>query len=258
MDSNVDELFAQMLTGNYDDDLPWKAVQELRRLGSGEVFNRAGEWCLSDDPLKRARGADVLAQIGRTFNNPINSFLDESFSIISNMLQSEKDPLTLLAGVHALGHIGNPLAIPLVVAHHLHPEVDVRFAVACALGNFANDAHARDALLVLMRDADEDVRDWATFGLGVLGDLDSDEVRDALLQGISDPCPDVREESLVGLAKRKDQRALNVLFAALNQPEVSNRVREAAAEFLGEQQADHTPSHYIALLKERFPVRPEH
>ena len=109
-----------------------------------------------------------------------------------------------------------------------------------------------------MRDADEDVRDWATFGLGVQGDLDSDEIRDALWQRISDPSPDVREECLVGLAKRKDHRALEVLVAALNQPEVSNRVREAAAEFLGEQQADHTSSHYIALLKERFALGPNH
>ncbi len=254
MDSNVDELFARMLAGNYDDELPWEAVQTLRRLGSREVFNRAAEWCLSDDPLKRARGADVLAQIGRTVDNPVNNFLDESFSIVSNMVQVEKDPLPLLAAVHALGHIGNPLAISLVVAHHLHADVDVRFAVACALGNFANDAHAKDALLALMRDDDEDVRDWATFGLGVLGDLDSDEVRDALWQRISDPCPDVREESLVGLARRKDQRALKVLIAALNQPEISDRVREAAAEFLGEQHADHTSNDYMALLKQRFPV----
>jgi HEAT repeat protein len=254
MDSNVDELFARMLTGNYDDELPWEAVHTLRRLGSGEVFKRAAEWCLSDDPLKRARGADVLAQIGRTADKPVNNFLDESFSILSAMLESEQTPLPLLAAVHALGHIGNPLAIPLVVARSLHPDVDVRFAVACALGTFANDVHAKDALLVLMRDADEDVRDWATFGLGVLGDLDSHEIRDALLQRINDPCRDVREESLVGLAKRKDQRALKALIAALNQPEVSNAVLEAAAEFLGEQQANHTSRHYIARLKERFPV----
>jgi HEAT repeat protein len=258
MDSNVNELFARTLTGNYDDDLPWKAVHTLRRLGSRDVFNRAAEWCLSDVPLKRARGADILAQIGRTADNPVNNFLDESFSIVSNMLRSEKDPVPLVAAVHALGHIGDPLAIPLVVPHSLHLDVDVRFAVACALGNFANDGPAKDALLALMRDADEDVRDRATFGLGVLGDLDSDEIRDALLQGISDPCPDVREESLVGLAKRKDQRALKGLIAALNQPEVSDRVREAAAELLGEQQAEHTSSYYVALLKERFPARPEH
>lgn len=252
MDSTVDELFARILTGDYDDELPWKAVHTLRRLGSREVFDRAAEWCLSVDPLKRSRGADILAQIGRT--DGVNSFLDESFAVVSEMLGVEKHPLPLIAAVHALGHIGNPLAIPLIVAYTGDPDVDVRFAVACALGSFANDAHSKDALLILMRDADEEVRDWATFGLGVLGDLDSDEIRDALLQRLSDPCVDVREESLVALAQRKDQRGLNALIAALNEPEVSDRVRDAAAEFLEEQQTDHTSSHYIALLKERFSV----
>src|SRR6186997_2220537 len=99
MDSNVEELFAQMLIGNYDDELPWEAVKELRRLGDGEVFNQAADWCLSDDPLKRARGADVLAQIGRTADKPVNRFIDESFSILSAMLESEKNPLPLHAAV---------------------------------------------------------------------------------------------------------------------------------------------------------------
>src|SRR5262245_52898025 len=178
MDSEVDELFARTLTGNYDDEAPWKAVHTLRRLGSRAVFSRAAEWCLADDPVKRARGADVLAQIGRTAQNPSNNFSDESFSIISALVQLEKDPLPLSAALHALGHIRNPLAIPLLVPHHLHPDVDVRFAVACALGNFADDSQAANSLLVLMRDVDEDVRDWATFGLAVLGDLDSQEIRD--------------------------------------------------------------------------------
>ena len=254
MDWNIDELFARMLAGNYDDELPWEAVRTLRGIGSRAVFTRAADWCVSDDPLKRARGADVLAQIGRTTDNPSNNFPGESFSIVSTLVQLEKDPLPLGAAVHALGHIGNRLAVPLLVAHHLHPNVDVRFAVACALGNFANDSHAADSLLVLTRDVDEDVRDWATFGLGVLGDLDSEEIRDALCQRMSDPYRDVREESLVGLAKRKDQRALQVLIAELNQPEVSNAVLEAAAEFLGEQQADRSSSDYVALLKQRFYV----
>jgi HEAT repeat protein len=253
MNPNIDELFAQMLVGNYDDDLPWLAVRSLRQLGSRKVFEQAAEWCRSDNYLQRARGADVLAQIGRTLDHPANNFPDESFSIISTMLQSEKDSRVLLAAIHALGHIGNPLAIPLVAKHHLDSDVDVRFAVACALGSFANNAEARDTLLALMRDADEEVRDWATFGLGVLGDLDSDEIRDALWQGLEDSSVDVREESLVGLAKRKDERALKILIAALSQREVSNRVHEAAAEFLDETQ-DHTTSDYLSLLKQRFSV----
>jgi len=74
-----------------------------------------------------------------------------------------------------------------------------------------DDAGSADALLALMQDVDEEVRHWATFGLGVLGDLNSDEIRDALSQRTTDPDSDVREESLVGLAKRKDQRVTQLI-----------------------------------------------
>ena len=250
----MDEIFAQTLIGDYDDELPWEAVRTLRGMGSREVFDRAAEWCSSDNPLKRARGADVLAQLGGTVDHPSNNFPEERFSIVSTLVQREKDPLLLLAAVHALGHIGNPLAVPLVIAHCLHPSADVRFAVACALGNLANDPRGVDTLLALMQDVDEDVRDWATFGLGALGDLDSEEIRDALWDRMSDPNRDVREESLVGLGKRKDQRALPPLIVELNQPEISDRVIEAAQAFLGEKQqgADRSPGDYIVALKKDF------
>jgi HEAT repeat protein len=250
----IAELFAQTLTGDYDDESPWAAVHELRREGSREVFNRAAEWCNSDNPFKRARGADVLAQLGRTADQHINNFPDESFSIVSTLVRREKDALPLLAEIHALGHIGNPSAVPLIIEHRLHSSADVRLAVAQALGHFANDPRAVDALLALMRDPDEHVRDWATFSLGVLGDLDTNEIRDALFQRLADPDTDVVEESLVGLSKRKDQRALHSLIAELNKPGISDRVKEAAELFLGEheQSASWSPVDYAAALKKHF------
>jgi hypothetical protein len=35
----------------------------LRQNGSHEIFEHAASWCLSDDPLKRARGAAILCQL---------------------------------------------------------------------------------------------------------------------------------------------------------------------------------------------------
>jgi HEAT repeat protein len=108
-----------------------------------------------------------------------------------------------------------------------------------------------------MRDIDDDVRDWATFGLGVQGDLDSQEIRDALLERMSDPNRDVREESLVGLGKRKDQRALAALISELNQSEVSERLIDAAKAFLSEKEPedDRDPNSYVDALKRYFPDR---
>jgi hypothetical protein len=111
----VDEIFSRTLTGEYDDESSWEAVRTLHRTGGRQVCDRAAEWCRSDDPLKRARGADVIAQLGRTVEHPSNNFPEECFSVVSTLVQREKDPLPLLSAAHALGHIGNPLAVPLLI-----------------------------------------------------------------------------------------------------------------------------------------------
>src|SRR6266853_799161 len=107
---DLDELFGRTLSGDYDDDLPWEAVRQLRIIGSREVFERAADWVDSDSPLRRARGADVLAQLGNRSGGSENPFPEECFSIISTLARREKDPLVLMSSVYALGHIGNPLA----------------------------------------------------------------------------------------------------------------------------------------------------
>jgi HEAT repeat protein len=232
----MDELFTQTLAGDYDDDAPWKAVGKLRHQGTRQIYERAAQWCISSEPLKRARGADVLAQIGRTIEHPQNNFPEESYAVVSQLAQHEKLPLPLLAAIHALGHIGNPLALPLVIQNCSHEDANVRFAVACALGNFADHPIAVQALIVLMDDRDDDVRDWATFGLGVLGHSDSPEIRVALLKRTNDPNPDVRGEALAALANRGDSQAIPPLIAELNQGAVSVPLREAAESFLGESE----------------------
>src|SRR6516225_7027485 len=95
--AQIDELFAQTLTGEYDDDARWEAVKTLRNLGTRQVFERAAEWCTSSDPLKRARGADVLAQIGRTFQHQHNNFLEESYAVVLQLAQHERESVPLLA-----------------------------------------------------------------------------------------------------------------------------------------------------------------
>jgi HEAT repeat protein len=220
----IDGLFAQALMGDYDDELPWEAVSVLRRIGTREIFDRAAAWCKSGNPMERARGASVLAQLGRTGQHRTHSFPEESYLAVSQMLQKENEIQPLSSAIHAFGHLDNPAAIPLVSSYQQHPEAEIRFAVAFALGQFANDAKAIQVLIELTRDADDDVRDWAVFGLGTLSDADSTEIRDAIFARLNDPNEDVREEAIVGLSKRKDQRVLPALMAALIN--LSSMIRE--------------------------------
>lgn len=255
IDGDINELFAQTLQGDYDEDKPWDAVHSLRRIGTREVFDKAVEWIESADQLERARGLDVIAQLGKTAEHPSNSFPQESYDLVVKAVQREREVQPLNSAISALGHIDDPRAVPLIAAFHSHPHEEIRFAVACALGCFPNEPLSVQTLLQLMEDSDADVRDWATFGLGVLGDQDSPEIRQALSRRVNDEDVDAREEALVGLAKRRDTRILPQLIHELEQPIISSRVVEAAHTILGfdEHQEGWSGQDYARSVRERFP-----
>ena len=252
----IDELFTQVLSGNYEDEAPWEAVHALRNIGTRQVFERAADLCESNDPLSRARGADVLAQLGKTADHGSNNFPEESYSVMTNLGQRETEPQPLAAGIAALGHLGNPLAVPLITSFFSHPGPDVRFDVAFALGCFPNAPLSIETLLRLMQDTDDDVRDWATFGLGVLGNTDSDEIREGLVRCLNDSDEDVREEAMVGLGKRKEQRVLSDLMNALERPQTADRVIEAAYLMLGMtgERKGWKGTDYATALRQRFSI----
>jgi HEAT repeat protein len=99
-----------------------------------------------------------------------------------------------------------------------------------------------------------DVRDWAAFGLGVLGNTDSNEIREALVRRLTDSDEDVREEAMVGLGKRKDPRVLSTLLIALEQPNTTVRVIETAYQMLGmdNEREGWKGADYATALRQRF------
>lgn len=252
-EGEIHELFLQTLQGDYDDDEPWNAVRSLRRIGTRQVFEKAVKWIESAESLMRARGLDVIAQLGKSAKRS-NSFPGESYDVVVKAIQQEREIQPLTSAIFALGHLDDPRGFPLIGGFHSHPNDDVRFSVACALGSYPNEPLSVRTLLALMEDADADVRDWATFGLGVLGDRDSPEIREALLRRLDDEDANVREEALVGLAKRRDTRILPRLMKELDQPEITDRIVEAAYTLLGfdKEQEDWSQEDYMNALRERF------
>jgi HEAT repeat protein len=259
---DLHELFQQTLLGDYEDEVPWAAVSKLRSNGSRQVFNIAAGWLRDNEALKRARGAAILAQLRLPLEvptqKPVWLFRDESYPLLVEMLKRENDPMVLNSGIAALGHLYNPAGIPTIASYSAHPDENVRFSVACALGHFPNDPEAVSRLLILTHDSDSDVRDWAVFGLGVQGDADSPEIRDALMARMTDDDEDVREEALVGLSKRRDLRALPILRRLLEAPELKVRVAEAASAMLGltSDPEEWEASDYKRGLDETFGAEP--
>lgn len=90
----------------------------------------------------------------------------------------------------------------------------MRFGVVFGLSGH-DSQQAIDGLIELSADADEDVRDWATFGLGQLTEANTPAIRAALHARIDDPCDAVRGEAIEGLAKRGDRSVVPVLVREL-------------------------------------------
>jgi len=260
---NIDDLFVATLAGEYDGDEPWQAVSELRRNGSREIFERAADWCRSEDALKRARGADILAQLRvpqsteqkQSLVIPEPLYIQESTAIILDMLNTETDELALRAEIHALGHLGLPMVINAVLRYGGHPNEDIRYAVTHALGHFPNDARVMQALVTLGDDADQDVRNWALFALGTQRDQDSPEMRDLFARHLDDSFPDARQEAIAGLAKRGDERAVLPLFEVMQSGSYFAHLEDDFAKLTGLDRVEGGigTDDFVDALYARFP-----
>jgi HEAT repeat protein len=220
------ELITLALT-ELDEDAAWDAVVLLHYRGTKEVFDAARRLCASTCPQERTLGANILGQLGI----PKRSFPRESVGLLRRLLEVERDEDVLDAICIALGHIHDPTAIPSLARLKAHPSDQVRYAVVFGLLGF-EDPLAIKTLIELSRDPDDLVRDWATFGLGTQIDVDTPEIRAALLARVSDEDEETRGEALLGLARRHDPRVLEPLIKELEYyPEARyNHSLEAAGE----------------------------
>ena len=209
-----------------DEDGRWELIPVLQDRGDDPDVLRAGQvLCGSADARERELGVDMLAQGQRGRK----SFQAEVVATLLALLADETEPRVLASLGFALGHRRDARAIEPLVRLGQHPDPDVRFAVVHGLSGY-EDERAIAALIELSRDLDDDVRDWATFGLGSLVALDTPALRDALAARLSDPDDDTRGEALVGLARRRDPRAIEPLLRELADPDPLGYALDAAEE----------------------------
>lgn len=155
------------------------------------------------------------------------------------MLGDQQETPVIAAIIDAVGKAWDESATLRILPFVEHPEVEVRRSVAQALvaGVETIEAQERVAigLVTLSANPDDEVREWATFGLGSQLRLDTPTVRAALWARVSDPFRNVRDEALVGLARRRDRRITALVAAALREETASGLLFEAA-EYLADPQ----------------------
>jgi HEAT repeat protein len=208
---SVSELFAAATDWTLDEGWPaWTAVSALQRLGTREVLDRALELVTSDDPRLRGRAADILGQLG----SPDHTFPEECLNAALGLLDSDPDPDVIQSAAVALGHLKDPRGIDALLKRAEHGDARIRQTVAWALAG-RSDPKSIAALMQLMTDVDASVRDWATYGVGEVGKLDTPEIREALYRRLHDIDEETRYEAMRGLARCGDLRVAQPLIAAL-------------------------------------------
>jgi HEAT repeat protein len=192
------------------------AVVALQFRPTREVLDRACELCRSADVDERRLGVLVLAEL-REVPTADPAFVDESMEVLLALAATEPNIEVLAEVARAFGFRGDPRAVEPLLAWRGHPEQSMRFYVACSLRHCRtgdNEPQVVDALIELTDDHDGAVRDYALFGLREL-EVDSPDVRDAMLRRVRDPDVSAAGEALVGLAMLGDERAIAPLIEYL-------------------------------------------
>ncbi|MFL6600163.1 MAG: HEAT repeat domain-containing protein [Steroidobacteraceae bacterium] len=187
-----------------------QALGTVQYRGGKEEFEIAAQLAQSNLAQERRVAADVLAQLGWQDR----TYLSGSIEILLRLLD-DRETAVLQAAAIACGHRKSPLSVARLVELAAHPSNEVRYGVSYGLAG-QDEPAAIAALVLLSKDQDRDVRDWATFALGSQTDLDTSELREALRARLTDDDPEIRGEALVGLSRRHDEHLKNAVLDELS------------------------------------------
>jgi HEAT repeat protein len=207
------EVVEDALREEWDSDQRWEHIRALHGRNDEDAFQTAAALLESDDPERREIGADILAQLGA--GKAERPFVGPATDLLLARIAVETHAAVLESIACAFGHLHDPRFVPVLYGLRRHPSEDVRYGVVFGLLGHDDDL-AVEALVELSADPDEDVRDWATFGLGAQIERDDPQVREALAARLDDPHDDTRSEAIAGLSVRGDARAISPLLRELD------------------------------------------
>lgn len=207
-----EKIFTRLLN-NKTQKTFWENVGELRKRPNKEVYSKAFKLANSESEQEKIIGIYVLAQLG--FDPRFQQA--KTIELYFKLLENEKSPKVISAILSSISHNNeniNDIQISKLVEYKTHKFVNVRFELALAISCLENEI-AIKTLIKLSTDKDSDIRNWATFGIGTQLDNDTEEIRIALWNRVSDKDESTKLEAISGLAKRKDKKIKEVLKTEL-------------------------------------------
>ena len=204
----TDDKLISRLLNNKSDKSRWDNIRVLRSRPSEEIFLKCVEFTKSSDTKIRKIGIDILAQLGLT----PRPFLKETLKICFELLDFETDPDVLMSVLYSIGHNNDKLGvveIEKLCSLQNHNNSLVKEGLVSALW-FTDNLQAINVLIKFTEDRLSHIRDWATFYIGQ-GERNNKQIRNALWNRINDKHQETKFEAIVGLAKRKDTRVIEII-----------------------------------------------
>ncbi|WP_245642510.1 ankyrin repeat domain-containing protein [Nonomuraea candida] len=205
----VEQLVARALAHrDIDEDAEtwWVVADSLGRRADEETYEALVRLCVSEDAREREFGVDAIAQFG--FADGEKPYLERTLPLLQKMVTTEGNPQVLRSVLAALGHQGDPRALPYVLDILRRPGHKRTITDPIALADVLppDDEEGLELLISMTEDDDSEIRDWATSGLAGLS-ADTPRIREALAARLSDPDLRTVAEATRGLARRGDERA---------------------------------------------------
>lgn len=156
------------------------------------------------------------------------------------------------AAVMTLARLGDPNAVPLIIASLKDRDARVRSEAARTLGVFGT-ASATDALIDALHDQSADVRVEATFSLGMMKDSRALAPLTSLLTDLD---PRVSLAAAESLARLKDPRGTRVLIDSLSSTDwrVRSRATQVLSRVAREGSLEQAVGPLAAALADKDPV----
>ncbi len=201
---STDELIELLLSKNsaFESDEEWVLIGRLQQR-LPQTLDRIQ--ILRESGLECARDLAVIV-LGQNLVREKHQ-AHRLTQVLIEMLWSETSLRVIESITHALGHLRDPMASDPLVELSRHRDPAIRWAAVSSLCG-RDESRCIEALIVCSSDLDRDVRNWATFGLGSMVDVDTEALCQALVARLEDADDEIREEAIVGLARRGDVRVI--------------------------------------------------
>lgn len=175
------------------------------------IINKAILMCQSIDPIDRRIATALLSQNGACH---LKIMIQECTEALLAVANNDNDILSLISAAYSLNNYNDARISAVLSRLKNHDDSDMRDGVVHGLLD-RDDPISVQTLVELSSDPDVDVRNWATFGIGTMINIDNAEIRDALYRRTEDEDDEVRGEALRGLARRDDDRVVNLIICEL-------------------------------------------